>query len=217
MKLEELIHQANHFATSQSYREFGDLMLTKLNSLRQTFSEDVWRSEIVPVLRREPFYDISQQDPFSSWSTRKPRKYDGDAHLLDFLYRNDEIGEEVLNSTPAGQSIHHYWMNSPAARAVRDRKTYFQRQLTRQLLLKRRPRILVLACRHFREAEFLIDTTAFERAEIVCLDQDSESCTEVSNKYGDRLTIINNKVTAVLKLQDQQFDLGPKPNKFLSV
>lgn len=199
---------ANRFISESDFLQFGELMLRDLNRLRCTIEEHTWRTSVIPKLRSEPFYASSQEDPFSRRSTHKPRGYAGDAHLIDFVYRSDAIGHEVLASTPAGQAICNYWMNSPAARSVRDRKTYFTTQLVRTVMRKRKARILVLASGHFREGDVIIENDAFGDATIICVDQDAVSCAEVERRFpGCGITVLNKKVSSVLHFDDDKFDL----------
>jgi hypothetical protein len=183
-------------------------MLHDLSRLRSAVKEDTWRTSLIPGLRCEPFYVSSQEDPFTRRATRKPRGYAGDAHLIDFVYRSDAITHEVLASSLAGQAIYNYWMNSPAARSVRDRKSYFAAQLVRTVMRKRQARILVLACGHFREGDVIIENDAFGDARIICLDQDAVSCAEVERRFqGCGMTVLNAKVSSALHLDDGPFDL----------
>jgi hypothetical protein len=204
----ELAALANRFISESDFIQFGELMLHELNRLRSTIGEHAWRTSVIPRLRCEPFYASSQEDPFTQRSTRKPRGYAGDAHLIDFVYRSDAIGHEVVASTPAGQAIYNYLMTTPAARSVRDRKSYFTAQLVRTVVRKRNARILVLACGYFREGDVIIENDAFDDATIICLDQDAVSCAEVERRFaGCGITVLDRKVSSVFQLNEDKFDL----------
>src|SRR5579871_6099796 len=110
----ELAALANRFISESDFIQFGELMLGDLSHLRSTIGEHAWLTSVIPRLRSEPFYASSQEDPFTRRSTYKPRGYAGDAHLIDFIYRSDAVGHEVVASTPAGQAIYNYLMTTPA-------------------------------------------------------------------------------------------------------
>src|SRR5215470_14870787 len=199
----ELAALANRLISEFDFLQFGELMLHDLNRLRSRVDERTWRTSLIPRLRSEPFYASSQEDPLSRRATHKPRGYAGDAHLIDFIYRSDAIGGEVVSSTPTGQALCNYWTNSPAARSVRDRKSYFTTQLVRTVVRKRRARILVLACGHFREGDVVIGNEAFGDARIICIDQDAVSCAEVERRFAScGITVLNKKVSSVLQINE---------------
>ena len=209
--LREVAHAANDAIEHQDFHAFGDLMLHRLDACRRVVDEEVWRTQIVLQLRQQPFYAISQQDPFSFRATTKPRGYAGDAVLLDMLYRSPNIAEQLTRSTPAGQAIYNYWVNSPAAMAVRDRREYFLRQLVEIGMRKLEPEVLILACGHFREAESVMRCSTLQGLKITCLDQDPESCALVQTLWDDaglghRITVINKSVREVAKIE-RKFDL----------
>jgi hypothetical protein len=203
----EIGNRANSYVQQLDFVKFGELMLHDLDAYRRSIPEEAWRNTVIE-LRQMPFYPISQEDPASSHSTKKPRGYAGDAHLIDFLYRSDCIGNEVIKSTPAGQAIYNFWMNSPAARGVRNRREYFSRQLVRAVTRNRNARILVLASGHFREGDIIIANEAFADAAVTCLDQDPLSCEEVKRRFAKcKVTVLNRNVTAALGLTETNYDL----------
>jgi SAM-dependent methyltransferase len=204
----ELATLANAFVSRSDFLKFGELMLHDLNRLRSTVDEEIWRTSLIPRLRREPFYACSQEDPISRRATIKPRGYAGDAHLIDFFYRTDSVAHELLTSTLAGQAIFNFWVNSPGARAVRDRKNYFTAQLVRAHLRNPKARILVLACGHFREGDIILENDGFTNAVITCLDQDPDSCAEVERRFANcGIDVLNKSVRAAIRLNDSRFDL----------
>lgn len=188
--------------------QFGQLMLWELDQHRRNVGEDQWRSHDIPILRKSPFYPLALDCPFSRRATDKPRGYPGDAELIDFLYRSDNVAEQVCRSTPVGQAIHNFWVNSPAARAVRNRKDFFTQEILRTITNNANARILVLACGHFREVDTILGTVSNSGAKITCLDQDAESCSVVRQlPSGECITVINANVTGVRHLTGDRFDL----------
>lgn len=128
-RIDSLIAAANRAVAAHDYRLFGDLMLHELETIRALMTDSEWRDHVVPRMRSEVFYQVAQEDPFCARATNKPRGYAGDAELLDMLYLEDCAQPHRTNATRAGQQIHDYWMQSPAAKAVRWRRNYFQEQL----------------------------------------------------------------------------------------
>jgi extracellular factor (EF) 3-hydroxypalmitic acid methyl ester biosynthesis protein len=204
----ELATLANEFISQSNFFQFAELILGDLNRLRATTPENTWRTSLIPRLRGEPFYSWAQEAPVCRWSTTKPRGYAGDAHVIDFLYRSDDIAQEVLDATLAGQAIHNCLINSHSSRSVRNRKDYFARQIVRAVMRNHTARILVLACGHFREGDVIIENDAFSHVKIICLDQDPVSCAEVKRRFANSaVTVLNKNVTSVLRLDDEKFDL----------
>jgi extracellular factor (EF) 3-hydroxypalmitic acid methyl ester biosynthesis protein len=203
----ELAALANKLAFQSRFLEFAELILHDFNRLRVTVDEHTWRTALVPALRDEPFYAMSQEAPVCRWSTARPRGYAGDAHLIDFIYRSDDIAQELIAASLAGQAIHGSLINSHSSRSVRDRREYFASQIVRTVLRNREARILVVACGHFREGDIIIGNDGFSKTEIICLDQDALSCAEVDRRFAStRVTVLNKNVTSVLRFEDR-FDL----------
>jgi extracellular factor (EF) 3-hydroxypalmitic acid methyl ester biosynthesis protein len=198
---------ADQAIKSADYHAFGSLMLGDLDGFRRRIGDE-WKDVVIPYLRDRSFFSIAQQDPFSNRSTSKPRGYAGDAVLVDFLYRSNDIGETVTRHTGAGQAIHNFWMDSPAARAVRKRRDYFTAQVIRAVNGNSKAKILVLASGHFREGEIPVSSGCCDDAAIFCLDQDVKSCDFVSERFSSKIvTVLNEKVTSILKMKENDFDL----------
>jgi len=203
----ELAALANEFTFQSRFFDFSELILHDFNRLRITVDEHAWRTVLVPQLRSEPFYAKAQEAPVCRWSTARPRGYAGDAHLIDYIYRSDDIAPEIFDATLDGQVIHHCLINSHSSRSVRDRKSYFAAQIARAVIRNPKAQILVLACGHFREGDIILENDAFSDAKIVCLDQDALSCAEVERRFsGSNVTVLNKNVTSVLRV-DGKFDL----------
>jgi extracellular factor (EF) 3-hydroxypalmitic acid methyl ester biosynthesis protein len=200
---------ANRALAAGDYSGFGNLMLNELDGFRRTIDSTLWETRIVPTLRQQPFYEVALQDPFSFRSTAKPRGYAGDAVLMDFLYRSNNIGDEVVSRSGAGQSLCNYWINSPAPRSVRYRKDYFTAEIIRVTSRVSQARVFVVACGHFREGEVPQAANCFARAKIKCLDQDALSCEHVAGCFDARaVEVVNRNVSSILRMDEQEeFDL----------
>ncbi|MFB9984749.1 methyltransferase type 12 [Mesorhizobium kowhaii] len=204
-RFQDVAEQADCALKVGNVRVFGDIMLRSLDQERRLISPESWTDEVIPFLRQHSFFSRSQEDPFSARSAEKPRGYPGDAVLIDFLYRHHSITEAVRCSSPLGQAIYNYWVTSPAAKAVRDRRSFFSKELLRIATRRNGGRVFVVAGGHFREADLLADTELFSRLEVTYLDQDPQSCSLVKNTKLASEVICKN-VTSLLRM-DCRFDL----------
>ena len=200
---------ANRAIAAGDYLRFGNLMLSELDSFRRSIDPGQWENRIVPMLRHQPFYGVALQDPFSFRSTAKPRGYAGDAVLMDFVYRSNSIGDEVISRSGAGQALCNFWINSPASRSVRYRKDYFTAEIIRATSRASRASVFVVACGHFREGEVPQTANCFAHAKIKCLDQDMLSCEHVARSFcKSAVEVVNDNVPSILRMDEQEeFDL----------
>jgi hypothetical protein len=70
-----------------------------LGRYRSFLSLDEWRVAIVNQIRPHPMLAYLHEDPFSSHGFRKPRGYEGDAVLLDFIYGGGASSVWVKNAS----------------------------------------------------------------------------------------------------------------------
>jgi len=130
-----------------------------------------------------PLKKIIHQDPLTFRSFSKPRGYPGDAILLDYIYKENYIDEELEEASPLGQKIYEYTFSTSACRAVRERRNFIAQKIDEMANQKREPHILSLACGHLNEAHYI---QAFPKKLIgrfVACDQDLESLKRVEKKF----------------------------------
>ncbi len=157
-----------------------DVLLHGLDAIRRSVGVEVWRRELLPMLHLHPLYGHAMQCPFSARASAKPRGYAGDALLLDFLYREPTIASLWERATPLGRAICDFWVESPAAAAVRARRDFAEAQLDQ--LASRQPgaSVLSVACGHLREVSPGSATAQGRFRRFVAHDQDEESLSHIA-------------------------------------
>jgi len=68
--------------------------------------------------------DIIYQDPFTSRSFYKPLGYAGDYEMMNLIYRNEPAGDTLF-----AKCLHFYWVQKPAAQAVRNRAIFLSNHI----------------------------------------------------------------------------------------
>jgi extracellular factor (EF) 3-hydroxypalmitic acid methyl ester biosynthesis protein len=115
--------------------------------------------------------------PIARRSYQKPRGYDGDAVLLDYIYGIllPEPGDSVA------EAIASFGAHRPAGQAVRRHRIILSQYMDAIAKSSGRPiRILSIASGHLRGAELSSAFASGAVAEFVALDSDAESCALVS-------------------------------------
>lgn len=98
----------------EKHQEIGrSLEGLKSDDLRKCV--DFFRSKLEKLL---------YQAPFSNRAFYKPKGYAGDYEMMNHLYRDDFEGETLF-----AKALHHYFVNEPAAQAVRNRAIYLEAKL----------------------------------------------------------------------------------------
>ena len=77
---------------------------------------------------RQQLKHLIYQSPFSARSYDKPLGYAGDYEMMNYLYRNENVGGSLF-----AKCLHHWYVNHPNSRAVRNRADYLFGQITRRL------------------------------------------------------------------------------------
>src|SRR5919206_4118907 len=70
-------------------------LFTGLTDIRRVSSPAAWAQFAQSDCRRHPVRHLIHQDPISRRSFLKPRGYAGDAVILDFLYEEASVREEL--------------------------------------------------------------------------------------------------------------------------
>ena len=181
----------------------SDLRLMKMSS-----SKEDWNN-IINVSRAHPLRTLVHEDPLSLRAYSKPRNYQGDAQLLDAIYRKDytEIATGEISDT--GKNIFSYTIECKAPAAVRARCILLAEIIDNVSNAISKPDILSVACGHLREAHLSEAVRAGNIGKLVGLDQDAESL-ELVNKELSQFGVetINGSVKALLSgsLPLQKFD-----------
>ncbi len=169
-----------------------------LKNLRSTFSDEEWKTVIIPTSRKHDIHKLLQEDPFTKRAFYKPRGYAGDAVMLDYLYK----GEPPQNTSIIGRNIFRATTNGSNGRSVLNRRKILGQNLDE--VARRNPgsRILSIACGHLREvqlseafADGLID-------EIVAFDQDQKCLDFIQSDFQDsKVKTIRKSIVAILTKQ----------------
>ena len=137
---------------------------------------------VVAEIRNSPLFGIAQQDPFTAHGFTKPRGYAGDALLLDWIYRDFRLLRQPHHGTPSAHMYREVIDSSPAV-SVRWRRQRLADLIDEAAAAKPKARVLAVAAGHLREADL---STALQRGligEVVALDQDDTSLSEIAQRY----------------------------------
>ena len=156
-----------------------------LEARRAALPEPQWKAWIQSEVREHPIYPILLEDPFVRHSATRPRGYPGDAELLDYIYRSDNVRRHVERTTLLGRRLFEYSTATAAPAAVRHRLSLTVREIDRLKGSDGRPHVLSIACGHLREAPLLKSLRGGRLARFVALDQDARSLDVVRREWSD--------------------------------
>ena len=114
--------------------------------------------------------------PFASRAFNKPRGYAGDYEMMNHLYRNELVGKTLFD-----QCMHKYFIDEPAANAVKNRSEYLHKKIKQMIQStpkEQKIKILSIASGPAMEQQlFLKNNSEFygRDIEFTCIDQDEES------------------------------------------
>ena len=186
-----------------------DILFEDLDLVRRAMNPDYWALHAVPRIRRHPMYARAMECPFSRYSAEKPRGYAGDARMLDFVYGDPSEDPLFAAASPRGQALTRFWMNSPAAEALRARTAWLRARLDRLAEEVCVPRVFAVGCGHLPE---LVGSEAACRdafASFVALDRDPVTLSCVANvKPVRRVALVEASVRTLLAEEPlERFDL----------
>jgi extracellular factor (EF) 3-hydroxypalmitic acid methyl ester biosynthesis protein len=173
-----------------------DTLVEQLDAARRSLPRDDWRTTVEQTIRQHPITRLMHEEPFTRRAFDKPRGYAGDAPMLDLVYGEGPSPDRL---TPLGRRLHLWAVQQPACLSVRLRRDFLAKALDDVAREVASPRILALACGHLREAGHSYAVRAGGIDELVGIDQDEESLTEVRRSL-DRYPVraIPGSVRAVL-------------------
>jgi extracellular factor (EF) 3-hydroxypalmitic acid methyl ester biosynthesis protein len=186
--------QGNYFS---AFQHLGDKLSRLYNNVDVNDS-----GYIRDIVRNHPIFNICQQDPYTNRAFTKPRGYAGDAVMLDYVYS----GIVPPQTTPHGHGIFECTTRSSMGLSVLFRRTLLTAYINDATLKNRSARILSVASGHCRELSESFALSDNYKGEIIALDQDEKSCSEVDFVYQGRVKTI---VSGVKKLWGSSYsELG---------
>ena len=189
-------------------RDCLELLFTSLQTLKMELDEEQWQ-HCVQLCRSHPVLTVLHEDPFTHRAFYKPRRYAGDAVMLDYIYGKEDYWP-LPECTDLGRQIFEYTTLAPASAGVRARRGYIADVLDLAAFEVTRPHVLSIAAGHFREAEMSAAIRRRRFGRIAALDADPQSLKEVESRYGRYgVETIAEPLTSLLsgKVQAGQFDL----------
>jgi hypothetical protein len=176
--------------------------------LRHQLNHEDWLAACALAQTHEVMH-VLRQDPMIDRCIRRPRGYAGDAVMIDMLYHHPDISPQLVAATPLGRQVHMSTAHAAAARAVRDRRQLLADLIDATAAATPNPHVLAVAAGHLREAEISSAFAAGALGRMVALDQDAESCGVVRFRHGERVEIIPESITALIrgKLAGDRFNL----------
>ena len=174
-------------------------LFAQLHDLRGKLDPNVWHA-LLPIAQSHPVSKFFHQDPLTRWSFEKPRGYSGDAHLLDFIYGDPSVDEEVAGASPLGKALNGCLRQAAASAAVRERRDLLTQHVDEIAAARGSDaEILTIAAGHLREAN---RSSALQEGRIkrwVALDQDPLSVGSIIRDFrGTAVDAIDGSVRGLL-------------------
>lgn len=159
-------------------------LMSRLNETRSKVHPDIWHA-LIPVVHGHPIMAYFLEDPLTRWSFEKPRGYSGDAQLLDYIYCNPHVAQDVMNSSELGKALYSHTQNVPSCVAARERRDLLTRYVD-EIADKRgaETEVLAIAAGHLREANSSAALRDGRLKRWVALDQDPQSVGLISRDFG---------------------------------
>lgn len=158
-------------------------LVSGLCEVKRNLDAGDWRSFRSDWMHH-PLARIVHQDPLTSWAYRRPWGYPGDARLLDFIFREASIADDLSSASELGRAIYGFTSDMRAARAIRARRRSVAQLVDRVARERGRPiAVLAIGSGHLREAEQSRALAAGEIGRWVALDQDKEVLAHIADGF----------------------------------
>jgi len=155
---------------------FADMFSTYLMSFSQDIQKesDHVKKQAVEFLRHK-LHKLIYQAPFADRVYSKPLGYAGDFEMMNLIYRSESVGKTLF-----ARCLQRYYINEPAAQAVRNRANYLVCKITNVIQNHSASpapiRILSVACGPAMEWQKLIPILPDDvQIEVDLLDQDQQA------------------------------------------
>jgi hypothetical protein len=83
-----------------------------MTSARKNLTKSAWTAFAKTDCHSHPLRQFLLQDPFTRRSFQRPRKYPGDAVLIDYMYGISHPEHELQDATPLGRWTYAYTTNT---------------------------------------------------------------------------------------------------------
>ncbi len=159
---------------SEHFTKNIPLIYKEISKVILTSSQDEQNAS--KLFLREHLGMLTYGAPFASRAYFKPRGYAGDYEMMNHLYRNENAGRTLFD-----QCMHRYFIDEPAAMAVKNRAIYLEQKITEIVLSKDKNEeinILAIACGPAMEVQRILKSYnkfAGRKINFTLLDQDEES------------------------------------------
>ena len=146
--------------------------LKSFSTIIQDLPEPIRRKSI--SFLREKLSHLIHQAPFAERVYNKPLGYAGDFEMMNLIYRQETVGKSLF-----ARCLQRYYIDEPAAQAVRNRADYLVSVISPLLAERDKDpiKILSVACGPAMEwQKILIDPSEWKRsAKVDLLDQDEQA------------------------------------------
>lgn len=157
-------------------------LFSALRHARATLVPDDWRRFCIDICRTHPVRPLVHQEPFTRRGFEKPRRYAGDAVVLDYVYEDREPSR--LGTTRTGVEINRFLCAQSSITALRGRRDRLARWIDRVSGERADARILSVACGHLRESQRSLAVQQRAVGEFLALDQDVASLGVIDSELG---------------------------------
>lgn len=158
------------------------ILFATLKRVRAELSPEAWKRFCWGPCRVHPIFRLIQADMATHWSFVRPRKYAGDAVLLDFFYQQLELPE--MGASDLGIEVLRFLEKQRAVTALRGRRDLLAQWLDERAGQMTEARVLSVACGHLREAHLSRAVQEKRLGEFLALDQDPRSLAVVERELG---------------------------------
>lgn len=176
------LDQAYNLLLNGETRSGMQALFSALRHTRAILDDEDWKRFCRETCRAHPIHRLVQRDLATHWCFMKPRKYAGDAVLLDFFYQDPDLHE--LGSSSLGADILRFLGEQRTVTALRGRRDLLAQWIDGHADRVSDANILALACGHLREAHLSRAVRERRVGEYLALDQDPLSLSVVDKELG---------------------------------
>ncbi len=157
-------------------------LFSALRHMRAVLDDGDWKRFCRETCQAHPIHRLVQRDLATHWCFMKPRRYAGDAVLLDFFYQDLDLHE--LGASSLGTDILRFLEEQRTVTALRGRRDMLAQWIDAHAERVSDASILALACGHLREAHLSRAVREGRVGEFLALDQDPLSLSVVDKELG---------------------------------